>query len=318
MQLVMKLPVVILFGLVITGLQKTATAGEISKLDIRSDLQVFYSSDALQGLVSDEQMNYFMHLDLTSVFPGTPLKGGLTLRNRTADTLWLAPPGKSIIDYAQLRFRASRDTLSAPHEIRISRVESVEVRHGVIRQGFSHGTFLPPHVSIEISITCAWEDLERLKPGIYDFAIFWSNMADSTFEERLYPIHYEARAIPFWIDKRPDTRLDTIYVLQMQSRRLFNQGLPDSALSLCNELLQTDSTDIWALKIATDAAWKLNRFERAAAYAGQAVSVLSNRLTVVDNTPFADEVRSFLQIMQERLNLIRRGETYRIIKKSFN
>ncbi|MCX6640468.1 MAG: hypothetical protein NTW14_08320 [bacterium] len=283
------------------------------KIEIDYNLEPNALTGIIQSLTSMEDTRRILWLDQTAVFSGTDLIGHFSMRNRTADTLKLSPQGIPLVQYLKLIYAFHLDSSITPQEFPMQIKETVTVRGDYTEPLMSGGSVLLPHATMELDVTCLWDDLLKIAPTqqIIDFLFIWDNTAAVEQDSGIYGNRFAGRSQGFNINKIPATRIDTLYVLHLQSDRLNRSNGQLEALAICNQMLQIDSLNFWACRTATDALWKLERFDEAAIYANRGLKILQDHLPWIRNPAIQDEAKFHVKYMQERLALIEKHESFR-------
>ncbi|MCX6640575.1 MAG: hypothetical protein NTW14_08860 [bacterium] len=296
-----------------------------AKIAFSCDIQPFWCSDIVQALTSMDDTYRILWLDQTAVFSGTNLTGRFTMRNRTADTLKLSPRGIPLVQYLKLFYTSHLDSSIALQEFQMQIKETVTTRGDYTQPIMSGGSVLLPHATIELDVTCLWEDLLKIAPTqqIIDFQFIWDNTAAAAQDSSIYGIRFAGRSRGFNINKIPATRADTLYSLYLQAFRQTYGGLENmpfsggdlqAGFSLCQQMMQIDSLNFWACRTATDALWKLERFDEAAIYANKGVNILEEQLPSLINPKVKSDTQFYIKSMQDRFDLIEKHEPFRIMR----
>ena len=310
----------LLFLFVMALLPGALQSYDRNKLEIGGQLQI----NSLYQIVANQQNPEIMHrfhvLDQTALFPENYLIGDFYIGNFTDDTLKLAPQSEPLLQYLQLRYRYRNDTSSTIKSIAIN---SVEVKTNVANVGESstflpawgQSSFLPPNTNAEISASVGWAELSKLTPGIVDFQWVYDNTEDADQDSTITPVQYKSRIKWFDVGVTPKDKIDSLYYLDFLARhRVYSADSVARGLEICQQILQLDSSYYWACLLATDALWKLGRFNEATTYALRGINLIDDALLANPKIDY-DHGRYYIDILNDRIEFIQNHEPYRRIKR---
>ncbi len=290
------------------------------KIEIGGELQI----NSLYQIVANQQDPEIVHryhvLDQTANFPENYLKGDFYIGNFTNDTLRLAPQGKPLLSYLQLRYKYRGDTSSATSSIEFN---YVEVKTNIANIGepstflpiWGQSSFLPPQANAELDVSVGWSELSKLTPGILDFQWVYDNTSDAAQDSTITPVQYKGRLKWFDVGATPQDRLDSLYYFDFLARhRVYSADSVARGLEICLQMLQMDSSYYWACLLATDALWRMGRFNEALAYAARGIKIIDDALQANPKIDY-DHGRYYADILNDRIALIQNHESFRSIKR---
>jgi len=289
----------------------TATASN-KGLYFRSLLQINYDCAVPLFMVNQDDAVYYGWLNLSTIFPQMELVGTFTIRNRSDDTLRLAPQNQSYLQYLKLQYAYRGENgikMAFPvqlKEVGVSVYDSTTPSYG-------QGNSLPPHWFTDVNASCLWNDLGTLEPRVIEFQWVFDNSVAASQDSTITQAYYEGRIDTFKILLNPQNRLDSIYYFNMLAKKEFAAENMQATLSLCQQALRLDSLNFNALERITDTLWRLRRFNEAETYAHRDISILQNYLSSIVNHLGKSEVSYYLSNMQQRLHKIQQHEDWQAI-----
>lgn len=291
-------------------------AQDTNKFEFYSALQINSMFKITANQQNAELMHRYYVLDQTAVFPENYLNGEFQIYNRTTDTLKLAPASQPLVQYLKLKYTYRGDSLSLANYISFNQKEVITWRKGIgDMPTWGQGNFLPPHEHVELSTAVGWTELSKLRPGVVDFQWIYDNSAEALRDSTLTPVNIQGKIRGFNVGAMPRDKLDSLYYLDFLAEyRVYSADSVQRGLEICMQLLKLDSSYYRACLMATDALWKLEGFNEAISYAQRGKRIIEAALQEKPKTDY-DHGRYYIDILNDRLELMQRHEKFRMIKK---
>lgn len=245
-----------------------------SDVAVISKLQIAYHNSRQTTIIDNDLVEQDSYSKNAEILPGIGLAGYIYLTNNGKDTIKLAEPNLSIVRYLNLKYARYGDSIA---NAKIFNTHLFPVTNKLAPKSqwnLANGDILPPKAQTEIDVMPSWEEISALQLENVDFFWVFDNSEAAKSDSSVTVVQYTGPALSVRIVAAPENNADSIYYLNEKAMGFDREQKYLEVYNTSVQVLSLDSLNITALINASEALWKLNRFDDALSYANKRLRLL--------------------------------------------